>query len=245
MRRAIKQLLRRLTAPLFRTRPIKTWPAAIGRIHDLTIPRGVSPNPQPEPRGAANINILLEFLDRTAGVPGAVAECGVYRGCTLVPMAIYLRQTGSPKQVFGFDSFEGFGDVIRHDGQLAASEVDPNMRRDGFSDTSRDLVKSKLELFQLSGVELVPGFFSKSLPTCPERHFSFVHLDCDAYESYRDCLNHFYPLVAAGGIISMDEYNDPPWPGCNQAVDEFLSDKPEKLQEICLDNHIKYYFVKT
>jgi O-methyltransferase len=244
MRQAAKHLLRQLTAPVLRSVPIRNWPAVIGRIHDLSIPRRVAPNPRPEPRGAANINILLEFLDRTSAIEGAIAECGVFRGCTLVSMAIYLQQRGSAKHLYGFDSFEGFGDVIRYDEKLKTSEVDPNMRAEGFSDTSPDLVNRKLNLFGLRNVQLIPGFFETSLVKCPETRFSFVHLDCDAFESYRTCLRHFYPLMAPGGIISLDEYNDPPWPGCNQAVDEFLADKPERLEEITSDNHIKYYFPK-
>jgi hypothetical protein len=46
--------------------------------------------------------------------------------------------------------------------------------------------------------------------------------------------------------ILLDEYNDPPWPGCNLAVDEFLSNKPEKLMEISLgSNYQKLYFSRT
>jgi O-methyltransferase len=106
------------------------------------------------------------------------------------------------------------------------------------------LVDRKLNLFGLSSVTLIPGYFETSLQQCPENRFSFVHLDCDAYASYEQCLHHFYPLLVDGGIIALDEYDDPHWPGCNQAVDEFLKDKPEKLQEICRDNRLKYYFTR-
>src|SRR5260370_814816 len=160
------------------------------------------------------------------------AVWGVVRGWTLVGGGSYLRQAGSAKRLHGFDSFEGFGDVIGHDAQIETSEVDPNMRADGFSDTSRDLVERKLNLFAVRNVQLTPGFFETSLVKCPETSFSFVHLDCDAYESYRTCLRHFYPLMSPGGIVSLDEYNYPPWPGCNQAVDEFLPHKPDRLDEI-------------
>jgi hypothetical protein len=46
------------------------------------------------------------------------------------------------------------------------------------------------------------------------------------------------------GIILVDEYNDPPWPGCNKAVDEFLMDKPEVLERIESDNYEKWFFAK-
>ncbi len=47
-----------------------------------------------------------------------------------------------------------------------------------------------------------------------------------------------------GGIILVDEYNDPPWPGCNKAVDEFLIGKPETLKETDNDNQVKYFIQK-
>jgi hypothetical protein len=43
----------------------------------------------------------------------------------------------------------------------------------------------------------------------------------------------------------LDEYNDPHWPGCNQAVDEFLACRPEKLERISQDGYEKYLIVKA
>ena len=50
--------------------------------------------------------------------------------------------------------------------------------------------------------------------------------------------------MSTGGIILLDEHNGPLWPGCNAAVDEFLTGRPESLQLIALDNYEKYYIVK-
>jgi len=244
MRQTVKHIVRRITAPILSRMPIREWPAVMGRIHDLSIPKGVVSHPRPEPRGPADINILLVLLERTLALEGAVAECGVYRGRTLVAMAIHLQQSGSGKAVYGFDSFQGFGNVIQHDLQLPIAEVNPALASHGFADTSFSLVDRKLRLFRLSNTILVPGYFETSLLQCSERRFSFVHLDCDAYASYKQCLGHFYPLMVEGGIIALDEYDDPHWPGCNEAVDEFLQGRGEQLHQICLDNHIKYYFTK-
>ena len=88
------------------------------------------------------------------------------------------------------------------------------------------------------------GYFSHTLNTLPDSYFSFVHLDCDIYDSYKQTLEYFYYRMSPGGIILLDEYNDPPWPGCNIAVDEFLVGKPEKLSLIAMDNHEKYFIAK-
>jgi len=120
-----------------------------------------------------------------------------------------------------------------------------NMRETAFSDTSLEIVSEKLRRFGLNNVQLIKGFFQESLARCKEDRFAFVHLDGDTYASYRDCLVHVYPRLARGAIVVFDEYDDPAWPGCNKAVDEFLADKPERLQSINRQNFVKYYFVKT
>jgi len=36
------------------------------------------------------------------------------------------------------------------------------------------------------------------------------------------CLKHFYPKVATGGVIIIDDY--PTWDGCSRAVHDYLSE---------------------
>jgi predicted O-methyltransferase YrrM len=239
----VRPFVRQATAAMFARRPLSSWPPILGRIHEIKIPRGIVPHPTPQPIGSANINNLIELIEKTRQVAGDIAECGVYRGRTLIPMAIYVKQQGINKNLYGFDSFEGFAPSVVEDLRLGGTndewKVPGNM-----SGTSLELVSSKAEVFRLSNVTLVKGYFDSTFPAFSNATFSFVHLDCDAYEAYRECLAFFYSRISTGGIISFDEYNDPPWPGCNKAVDEFLSDKPEKLRVIALDNYEKYYFIK-
>ena len=148
------------------------------------------------------------------------------------------------QNVFGFDSFEGFSESVNIDIHMGGPHTDAK-RVSGLSDTSYEEVRKKIDQFGLSSmVTLVRGYFSETLPRFNGRRMSFVYLDCDLYESYKDCLEFFYPRLSPGGIILMDEYNDPPWPGCNKAVDDFLKDKPEKPLEIVKDNFQKWYVSK-
>jgi hypothetical protein len=47
--------------------------------------------------------------------------------------------------------------------------------------------------------------------------------------------------MSPGEIILLDKYDEPPWPGCNLAADEFLSDQPESVAGIAGDYCWKYY----
>src|SRR5208282_4983437 len=108
IRSIAETVARVMTAPLLRRMDLRQWPSTASKIHDLATPRGVTPRSVRSADGPANINIILDLLDRVAGVPGSVAECGVYRGRTLVPLSLYLKTRQPGKRVFGMDSFEGF-----------------------------------------------------------------------------------------------------------------------------------------
>ena len=46
---------------------------------------------------------------------GNIFEFGVYRGASLIAVALILRELGSNKKVYGFDSFEGFPAYSQYD----------------------------------------------------------------------------------------------------------------------------------
>ena len=52
-------------------------------------------------------NILLD---------GDIFEFGVYRGATLLALGLLLKELGSDKKIYGFDSFSGFPSYSRQDG---------------------------------------------------------------------------------------------------------------------------------
>jgi len=233
-----------VVAPPMMKRAVEQWPPWAGFACGVRVPRSVTPNPEPNPSGGAHPTILLELLDRTAGVSGDVVECGVYRGETLLLMAIALCQRKSVKQIVGIDTFEGFGDEIRFDIALGGH---PSGERavGAFADTSYDELRTRIRSLGLEqSVELHRAYFKDAFEMLGDRAYSFVHLDCDIYSSYSEALSYFYPRVSPGGIVLLDEYNDPPWPGCNLAVDEVLDGKSERLQLIERGNFQKWFLQK-
>lgn len=47
---------------------------------------------------------------------GDIFEFGVYRGATLLALGLLLKELGSDKKIYGFDSFSGFPSYSREDG---------------------------------------------------------------------------------------------------------------------------------
>ena len=201
MRKVLKQAIQHLTGQAMRRRPILEWPAWAANIVEMKVPANVQPNQIASPSGGANVNVIMDLLKCTDGVPGNVAECGIFRGATLLSIGLYLKQRSLGKKVFGFDSFEGFDDDITTDLALVSAS-DSEKRKGGFSNTSLDLVQRRIRaLDPEKTVELVPEFFKKTLGQEKCEQYAFVHLDCDIYESYRAGLQYFYPRLERGGII--------------------------------------------
>ncbi len=241
---AAGNLLRACTRSLVSRGAIEDLPGWIGSLHSIKVPANVEPNPEQSPAGSANIRIIFQLLESTLGLAGNVAECGVWQGSTLLPTALFLRRRAPRKRLFGFDSFQGLNETVARDVWMGGGD-DERKQVGGFSNTSYEAVSQRVREFGLADTAaLVPGYFQDTLTGYANETFCFVHLDCVIYESYRTCLEFFYPRLVPGGVILLDEYKDPPWPGCTLAVDEFLADKPEKLTEIMSDNHIRYYLRK-
>jgi O-methyltransferase len=245
MRSLLRTPIKSVTLRFYRSRPISNWPKWASDLLEINTPGNLPHKVALSAAGGSDINIILALLDRTCDVPGDVAECGVFKGGTLASIALYLRDNRLAKHVFGLDSFRGFDESVQKDIALGGA-ADAEKRVGGFEATSLAGVRAKLAgLGLLDAVTLIPGYFAETLQKLPERKFSFVHLDCDIYDSYRQTMEYFYHRMSSGGIILLDEYDDPPWPGCNLAVDEFLADKPEKPVVIQMDNYEKYYIQKN
>ena len=158
-------------------------------------------------------------LEKIKNVPGAIVECGVWKGKSIYMLAVLA---GSDRIVWGFDTFSGFPNVSSFDNKEEAL-------RQNFKDTSLPMVEKFLEFNKVHGVKLVEGPFNKTLPANKEAigEIALLHLDGDLYESYKTCLNELYAQVARGGVIIFDEYKNSweleEWPGAARAIDEFFT----------------------
>lgn len=64
------------------------------------------------PLSSGRLSHWFDFLwEKSAGVPGDVAEFGVFQGASLIPTALILRQVAPEKTLYGFDTFEGFPEI--------------------------------------------------------------------------------------------------------------------------------------
>lgn len=165
-------------------------------------------------------------------LPGTIVECGVGMGRSL----LYLANAGKGRAVWGFDSFQGFPEPAPEDSSSRTPQ------KGDWAGTSPKDVQQVLKAAGVptENVHLIPGFFPDSFSAYDGSPIALLHIDVDLYQSYKDCLDFFYPFVVKGGVILFDEYNDANWPGATKAIDEFL-----ERESLLLQNDGKYYCFKA
>ena len=186
---------------------------------------------------------LIGLLESTLHLPGDVIECGVYRGGSLQRICFAVAGKAPAKQIYACDSFEGFPEdrVKRVDlGFLRLmSKVRKKFRM--CADTPARMER----IFEVLGAKghIVKGYFSDTLPQLRGEKFCFIHIDCDIYESFNDCLNELYENLTPGGVVVFDDYGTTKWPGATKAVDEFFASKTEK-PALCEERERAVWFVR-
>ena len=151
-------------------------------------------------------------LDETAGVPGDIAEIGVYKG----ESAIFIAENTTGKLVL-FDTFAGMPK------EMVTLPMDSH-NAESFGDTSLQHCEHKLSRFN-GRIDFRPGVFPRT--ACEsDGPFRFVHIDVDLYLSTKAALEFAYRRLSPGGRILCDDYCESTQ-GSIKAIDEFRRQHPE------------------
>jgi hypothetical protein len=198
-----------------------------------------------------------DLFKQTLGVPGDIAELGVFRGMGLMTWANLLEAYcigDRTKTVYGFDNWAGFGEFSPEDGK---NEEEFDKIVGGFNPGPyKEELESAIAIFdndrfipQKPRIKLIEGNIEESVPLFTEENpgvrFSFVHFDCDLYKPTKAALEALWPKLARGGLMLFDEYGMKEWPGETQAVDEFFSAIPTvRLQTLDWTNVPAAFLIK-
>ena len=175
-----------------------------------------------------------------------IIEFGVWRGHMTKRMATVVKNSDSNKRIFACDSFEGFGEdtITAQDTSLFRTIAKLKKKFTAANDVPRKLDEF-FNHFDLNGT-IVKGFFRESVWKIDSTvKYCFAHVDCDAYKSHLDCLDYVYDRMVKGGCIVFDDYDKKLWPGATKAVDEFLSDKEEKIKLSDQKENPAWYIIKS
>lgn len=183
--------------------------------------------------GAKRMRNIEQCLDviRLEGVPGDLAETGVWRGGSAIFMRGYLAAYDmTDRTVWAADSFEGLPKPSHpaDQGLTYSADVMPSLA------VSLEEVKATFAKYGLldDQVRFLKGWFRDTLPVAPINRLALLRLDGDLYESTRDALVALYHRVVPGGFLLVDDYGD--FPVCRQAVDDFRRERgvDEPIQKV-------------
>jgi len=193
--------------------------------------------------GPARLLALAEAVGHLVarGVPGAFAECGVWRGGSVLAMALALAEAGeTARDLWLYDTFEGMtapteADVSEHDppaletwqaAQAQGTRAWPELFDDAQSTEAAVRSTVLSSGYPEDRVHLVAGPVEQTIPAATPGPLALLRLDTDWYESTRHELEHLYPLLSPGGVLIVDDYGH--WQGARQAVDEYFAAHPPR-----------------
>lgn len=178
-----------------------------------------------------------ELFKMAQGLPGALVECGVFKGASFVRFAGFRNLFGQSEQkVIGFDTFGAFpASTLEEDKEHIKQWVD----NAGEQSISRDQLLEVMRRKEIDNAELVEGDVVETVPLYVKEHpdlqIALLNLDTDIYDPAVTILEHFWPRIVPGGVLILDDYNV--FPGETKAVDHYFKDTHVKIQ--------KFPFAKT
>ena len=183
----------------------------------------------------------LKLAQGVDHILGDVVKCGVWRGGMSAGLATVL--TGN-RHYYLFDSFEGMPAPTEQDGASAHAWFRGEMPHSYYDNCSADTSFAQAVMETTSKpFTLVKGWFNQTLPDFEiKAPIAILRLDADWYDSIKICLEKFYPAMARGGLVLLDDYYT--WDGCSRAVHDFLSQR-QSTARISKSNNGVAYFYKT
>jgi O-methyltransferase len=183
--------------------------------------------------GADRLAALLNAVEYVGAnkIPGDVAECGVWRGGSMMAVALALIAQGDTnRHLYLYDTFEGMSAPTEQDklvdGTLAAKLLDRDAKGTGIwcYASLEDVQKNMFSTgYPKEKIHFIKGKVEETIPGTIPAHIGLLRLDTDWYESTKHELIHLFPLLDAKGVLILDDYGT--WQGAKTAVDEFIREK--------------------
>lgn len=165
-------------------------------------------------------------------VAGDVVECGVWRGGSMMVVALTLLACGRDDiDLYLFDTYEGLprpdaerdvdiwgnraidgwlprqtGEESSHWAEASLEDVRANLLSTGYPEARLHFVK---------------GMVERTLPQDAPELVALLRLDTDFYESTRHEMAHLWPRLVRDGVLIIDDYGH--FKGARLAVDEYFA----------------------
>jgi O-methyltransferase len=227
VRRPVRRALHGLGYEIAPIRP--PWPADF-READIALYREVAPYTMTTPEAIYALAEAVRYLAANE-IPGAIVECGVWKGGSMMAVARTLLELGrTDVDLYLFDTFEGMTEPTGKDIHWTGESAKELLAREARQDSilwARAPLEQVLHAMSSVGypahkTHFVKGRVEVTIPDQAPDLIALLRLDTDWYESTKHELVHLYPRLAPGGVLILDDYTW--WRGAGEATDEYLRD---------------------
>jgi O-methyltransferase len=208
--------------------PEHSFPGDFGPA-DIEVCRHVRPYTMTTPPRLYALMRAVEYVV-ARGVPGAFVECGVWRGGSMMAVALTLLRSGETgRDLYLFDTFAGMtpptAEDVKYSGESAADLLAVSPRdSDLWATASLDDVRQAVlgVGYPQERIHFVEGPVEETLPDNAPSEIALLRLDTDWYESTKHELVHLFPHLVRGGVLILDDYGY--WQGTRRATDEYIAE---------------------
>jgi hypothetical protein len=162
-------------------------------------------------------------------IPGAIVECGVWKGGSMAAVARALLLAGdTQRHLYLFDTFAGMPDPTANDLDYAGKRASTVMRENPnykCDDAPVEIAKSVLYAtgYPKDKIHFVPGNVEQTVPAAAPDAIALLRLDTDWHASTRHELEHLFPRLVSHGVLIVDDYGH--WRGSRRACDDYFAER--------------------
>ena len=185
-----------------------------------------------------------ELYKKIVDLPGAVIECGLFKGNSFFRLAHFrnLLESRYSRKLIGFDVF---GSFPKTDFESDKKYLDAFTNSAGDQSIELNEINKVMDYKKIENYELIKGDINKTIPEyCKNNEhlkIALLHIDVDVYEPSVTILENMYDKVVRGGVLMFDDYGT--FPGETKAIDEFFLDKGLKVKKLSI-SHIPSFVIK-
>lgn len=174
-----------------------------------------------------------ELFKMVKDLPGALVECGVFKGASFVRFAAFREffDGSRDRPLVGFDTFgtfpnTGFEADQRHRENFVKAAGERSISTGQLLEVLKNKNSDKnIELIEGDITATVPDYVKKN----PKLTISLLNLDTDIYEPAVTILENFWPRIVQGGVLILDDYQV--FPGETKAVDDYFKGRNIQIKK--------------
>lgn len=197
---------------------------------DQELFEAVEPFTQTSPERIFSLARAVEYIE-SYGIEGAIVECGVWRGGSMMAIAkTLLRLDSVERDLLLFDTFEGMPAATVHDVDHEGVTADEYLRQSPtLNAVGLDEVRKNMEStgYPSKKVHYIKGLIEDTVPGEAPDRIALLRLDTDWYESTRHELVHLFPKLVPNGVLVIDDYGH--FQGAQKAVDEYFASQDQPI----------------